>query len=139
MVNAVKNIRVLLLNIQTSGHNVVWQPDTAASRDIWSPKQVAEYEEKTGRLVRLSPSSVKLFAYGGTAPLELKGQFEASLQAGDNSVKTNIIVTQDDSTYPLLSERTARKLGVVSYDHRFMVKKVRESTEIMHAPELKIR
>ena len=98
---------VPLVNVKTSGHNVLWQPDTAASRDIWSQKLLEQYEEMTKSIIRLSPSNIKLYAYGCLKPLKLRGQFNAQLQAGDKTVQTNIIVTDDDSKYPLLSEKTA--------------------------------
>ena len=135
-VNAVRNKKIPLVNVQTSGYNVVWQPDTAASRDIWSPRHVDEYERKTGKPVELRPTNIKLWAYGGTKPLELKGQFEARLKAGESYVDTNIIVTQDDSVHPLISEQTARKLGVVSYDPRFMVNEVKEDEKKVPEPQL---
>ena len=56
-VNTVRNKKIPLVNVQTSGYNVVWQPDTAASRDIWSPRHVDEYERKTGKPVELYPST----------------------------------------------------------------------------------
>ena len=128
-VNVIRENKIPLLNITTAGHEFVWQPDTGASRDIWSQKHVEQYERETGTRVRLEPSRVKLFAYGQDQPLELKGQFEAKLQAGLKTVKTQIIVTNDNSKYPLLSEGTARELGVVSYDRRFMVKMIEEDND----------
>ena len=125
-VNAVRGHKIPLLKIKTSGHNVVWQPDTGASRDIWSAQHVEQYEKDTGVKVRLQPSDVRLFAYGQDQPLTLKGQFEADIEAGDKKVNTQIIVTDNESKYPLLSEETARELGLVSYDQRYMVKSVRE-------------
>ena len=120
--------KVPLVNIDTAGHNIVWQPDTAASRDIWSPEHLKHFEQLTKRTIKLTPSNVKLYAYGGREPLKLKGQFNTQLQVGDKMVQTNIIVTKDSSTYPLLSEQTARKLGVVSYNKRFMVNTVTPMT-----------
>jgi len=125
-VNSVHGNRVPLLNIKTQGYDVVWQPDTGASRDIWSAKHVKQYERDTGTKVQLQPSKVQLFAYGQDKPLRLKGQFEAKVGAGEKSVCTQIIVTDNDSRYPLLSEETARELGVVSYDQRYMVKSIVE-------------
>ena len=63
-VNAVRGHKIPLLKIKTSGYNVVWQPDTGASRDIWSAKHVEQYENDTGVKVHLQPSDVRLFAYG---------------------------------------------------------------------------
>ena len=102
----------------------MWQPDTAASRDIWSPKHLEHFEQLTKRTIKLTPSYIELYAYGGLKPLKLKGQFNTQLRVGDKTVQTNIIVTKDNSTYPLLSEQTARKLGVVSYNEQFMVNTV---------------
>ena len=77
-----------------------------------------------------------MFAYGQDEPLKLKGQVEAKLQAGLKTVQTQIIVTNDNSKYPLLSEGTARELGVVSYDKRFMVRMIKEDDD---AGEKKIK
>ena len=126
-VNAVRQSKVPLLNIKTEGHNFVWQPDTGASRDIWSARHVEQYEMVTGEKVKLQPSKVQLFAYGQSTPLILQGQFSAKVEAGDKAVQTDIVVTENNSKFPLLSEETARALGVVSYNHQFLVNAVNGS------------
>jgi hypothetical protein len=126
-VNALRQKKVPLVNIITQGHNFVWQPDTGASKDIWSSRHVEQYEKATGEKLTLQPSNVQLFAYGQSTPLVLKGQFRAKVQAGEKVVHTCIVVTDNNSKFPLLSEETARALGVVSYDRRFLVNAVKES------------
>jgi len=127
-VNALRENKVPLLNIATDGHNFVWQPDTGASRNIWSPEHLERYEKATGTKVNLKPSNIRLYAYGQEKPLKLRGQFGAHLQAGERSVQTQVIVTESNSKYPLLSEETARELKVVSYDRRYVVKSVQAET-----------
>ena len=137
IVNIVADRKVPLVKVATDGHDVVWQPDTAASRDIWSPKQLREYQKNINKKVDLKESNVKLFAYGGHEPLQLMGQFEATLRAGKKQVKTNIIVTKEDSKHPLLSERTARKLNLISYNAKHMVNKVQLISKINNGANLR--
>ena len=123
IVNIVADRKVPLVKVTTDGHDVVWQPDTAASRDIWSPKQLREYQKNNNQKIDLKESNVKLFAYGGHELLQLMGQFEAILRAGKKKVKTNIIVTKEESKHPLLSEKTARKLNIISYNAKHIANK----------------
>ena len=44
------------------------------------------------------------------------------LKAGDHEIKTEIYVTQESSTYPLLSESFAKSLGLIKYNESFLVK-----------------
>ena len=105
-----------LVEIETSGVKMIWQPDTAASREIMGPRQWRKFCKNSPEACKLDPSTTRLFAYGGDRPLQLKGQFKARLAAGQHSVETIIIVTEDESCYPLLSGKTAEKLGLVSYN-----------------------
>ena len=115
------------MSINKSGHDFVWQPDTGASQDIWSYGHMKRYESETGVNVKLCPSKAQLYAYGAKRPLKLRGQFTAKLRAGGKVVNTQVVVTDEDSKYPLMSEETARALGVVTYDDRFMVQSLKEA------------
>ena len=44
------------------------------------------------------------------------------LKAGHYEIKTQIYVTQESSTYPLLSESSAKSLGLIKYNESFLVK-----------------
>lgn len=105
-----------MVKIKTNGHDVAWQPDTGATRDIMDEWQLREYEIETGEKVTLAPSPIKLFAYGSSRSLDLVGQFEAVSRTGKKSLETTIIVTKEASSYPLLSDTSLRKLGIVQYN-----------------------
>jgi hypothetical protein len=137
VVNVLSGNKVPLVKVNTDGYDVVWQPDTAASRDIWSPKQLREYQKCNNQKIDLKESSVKLFAYGGHEPLQLMGQFEAVLRAGKKQVKTDIIVTKEESKHPLLSENTARKLNIISYNAEHMVNKVHAISKVKNGASLR--
>ena len=127
-VKSLSSRKIPLVRVRTGDHDVIWQPDTAASRDIWSPKQLNEYEVLVNRKVNLRQSSVKLYAYGGHQPLKLRGEFRTTLAAGNKQIESSIIVTEEDSKHPLLSENTARELDLISYNPEYMVNKVGEDT-----------
>ena len=59
---------------------------------------------------------------GSKIPLSVVGCFDAVLKAGDYEIKTEIYVTQESSTYPLLSESSAKSLGLTKYNESFLVK-----------------
>lgn len=121
VVHSVSSRKIPLVRVSTGGVDVVWQPDTAASRDIWSPIQLSQYEKTLNRKMELHQSKVQLYAYGAQQPLKLKGSFKTTLSAGTKTVKTDIIVTEEDSKYPLMSETTARELDLISYNPNYMV------------------
>jgi hypothetical protein len=63
--------RQALVRAKMDGLELTWQPDTGATRDIMDERHLREYEKEVGRKVTLSPSPVKLFAYGSNRSLEL--------------------------------------------------------------------
>ena len=117
-----------LMRVKTNGVDVLWQPDTGATKDIWDEQQLKAYERKSKSKVPLKETKTQLYAYGSTTSLTLLGKFEAKLQAGTSSTTATIYVTKEKSKYPLLSEDTAKRLNLVAYNEEFLVKKVKEAT-----------
>jgi hypothetical protein len=122
--------RPVLVKAKMDGRELTWQPDTGATRDIMNERHLREYEKEVGRKVTLSPYPLKLFAYGSNRSLELVGQFQAVLRAGEKSLETTIIVTKEASSYPLLSENSLRKLGLVQYNEKFLVQQIDEKRDL---------
>ena len=94
-------------------------------------RQLRQYEKERGEKVTLSPSPIKLFAYGSSRSLALVGQFQAVLCAGEKSLETTIIVTKEASSYPLLSETSLRKLGLVQYNQKFLVHQINGKADLV--------
>ncbi|XP_028415679.1 uncharacterized protein K02A2.6-like [Dendronephthya gigantea] len=115
-----------LMRVRTNDQEVLWQPDTGTQKNVWDEKQFRSFEKKTKEPVKLSPTNIKLFAYGGKTPLSVIGSFKAVLAAGDRTVSTEIYVTSEPSAYPLLSEQSAKQLQLVKYNESFLVKQVSE-------------
>ena len=108
--------KVSLMKIQTNGQEVIWQPDTGTQRNVWDESHFRRFQKQCKRVMPLKTTSIKLFAYGSKIPLSVIGCFDAMLKAGDHEIKTEIYVTQKSSTYPLLSESSAKSLGLIKYN-----------------------
>ena len=114
--------KVSLMKIQTNDQEVIWQPDTGTQRNVWDESHFRRFQKQCKRVIPLKTTSIKLFAYGSKIPLSVVGCFDAMLKAGDHEIKTEIYVTQESSTYPLLSESSAKSLGLIKYNESFLVK-----------------
>ena len=99
-------------------------------KNVWNEAHFRSFEKKTRKTVKLSPTNIKLFAYGGKTPLSVIGSFKAVLTAGDRTINTEIYVTSEPSAYPLLSEKSAKQLQLVQYNESFLVKQVSEPGKI---------
>ena len=115
-----------LMRVLTNDQEVLWQPDTGTQKNVWDEAHFRTFEKKTRKTVKLSPTNIKLFAYGGKTPLSVIGSFKAILTAGDRTIDTEIYVTSEPSAYPLLSEQSAKQLELVQYNESFLVKQVSE-------------
>ena len=78
-----------------------------------------------------------MYAYGSHSPLQLKGQFELTLTVGRKSVNTEIIVTEEESKYPLLSEDTATKLDLISYNTKYLVNKIQSADTLKNSQSMR--
>ena len=116
--------KTTLMRVMTNEVEVLWQPDTGATKDIWDEPQLRKYERLSNSKVELQPTNVRLYAYGSKNSLTVLGKFEAKLEAGKYSTLSTIYVTKESSSYPLLSETTSEKLNLVTYNKEFMVKKI---------------
>ena len=94
---------------------------------MFGTKHISAVLKRRLGTVKLSPTNIKLFAYGGKTPLSVIGSFKAVLTAGDRTINTEIYVTSEPSAYPLLSEQSAKQLQLVQYNESFLVKQVSES------------
>ena len=111
-----------LMRIQTDGQQVVWQPDTGTQRNVWDEVQFFTFQQQCKKAIPLQTTDIKLFAYGGKVPLSVVGCFDAVLKAGDCETRAEIYVTKESSTHPLLSELSAKLLGLIKYNESFLVK-----------------
>ena len=111
-----------LMRIQTDGQQVVWQPDTGTQRNVWDEVQFRMFQQQCKKAIPLQTTDIKLFAYGSKVPLSVVGCFDAVLKAGDCETRAEIYVTKESSTHPLLSELSAKLLGLIKYNESFLVK-----------------
>ena len=114
------------MRVLTNDQEVLWQPDTGTQKNVWDEAHFRSFEKKTRKTVKLSPTNIKLFAYGGKTPLSVIGSFKAVLTAGGRTINTEIYVTSEPSAYPLLSEQSAKQLQLVQYNESFLVKQISE-------------
>lgn len=70
-----------LMRVHTNGQEVLWQPDTGTQRDVWDERQFHSFKKKARETVQLSPTNIRLFAYGGKASLSVIGSFKTSLNS----------------------------------------------------------
>ena len=63
---------------------------------------------------KLSPTCVKVYAYGNNEPLPLLGAFQAQITHQDSATTAKVYVTTKGSRM-LLSCNTAEELGVVMF------------------------
>ena len=115
-----------LMRVLANDQEVLWQPDTGTQKNVWDKAHFRSFENKTRKTVKLSPTNIKLFAYGSKRPLSVISSFKAVLTAGDQTINTNIYVTSEPSAYPLLSKQSAKQLQLVQYKESFLVKQVSE-------------
>ena len=125
--------KTTLMRVMTNDVEVLWQPDTGATKDIWDEIQLKNYERSSKSKVNLQPTNVRLYAYGSKKSLTVLGKFEAKLKAGEYSTLATIYVTKESSSYPLLSETTSERLNLVKYNEEFMVKKIGGTPEKFNA------
>jgi hypothetical protein len=62
-----------LMRVRTNDQEVLWQSDTGTQKDVWDEAHFRSFEEKTRGEVKLTPTNIKLFAYGGKTPLVVIG------------------------------------------------------------------
>ena len=94
-----------LMRVRPNDQEVLWQPDT--QKNVWDEAHFRSFEKKTRKTVKLSPTNIKLFAYGGKTPLSVIGSFKAVyIDSGgsDDKHRDTVYVTSEPSAYPLLSE-----------------------------------
>ena len=116
------NKQQIMVQVKVDGVPLSWQPDTGATGDIFDERQFKQYEGMLGRKIKLEQSQAKLYAYGSNKSLEILGEFKATLRAGKNSIESNIIVTKEKSSYPLLSESSLEALGLITYNKEFVTR-----------------
>ena len=126
-----------LMIVRTNDQEVLWQPDTGTQKDVWDGAHFCSFEKKTRKTVKLSPTNIKLFAYGDKTPLSVIGSFKAVLTAGDRTINTEIYVTSEPSAYPLLSEQSAKQLQLVQYNENLLVKQVSEPCKKVQATAIR--
>ena len=117
------------MRVLTNDQEVLWQPDTGTQKNVWDEAHFRSFEKKAWKTVKLLPTNIKLFAYGGKTPLSVVGSFKAVLTAGDRTINIEIYVTSEPSAYPLLSEQSAKQLQLVQYNESFLVKQVSEPSK----------
>ena len=83
--------------------------DTGCSKDIIDESSYTQLAEK----VKLEKTKVKLYPYGGSTPLPLKGKFTANIQANGYVSASEIYVVKG-SVGNLLSLSTAQALHLIS-------------------------
>ena len=115
-----------LMRVLTNDQDILWQPDTGTQRNVWDKAHFRSFEKKTRKTVKLSPTNIKLFAYGGKTLLSVIGSFKAVLTAGNRTINTEIYVTSEPSAYPLLCEQSAKQLQLVQYNESFLAKQISE-------------
>ena len=78
------------IRVRTNGQKVLWQPDTVTQKNVWDEAHFRSFEKKIQETVKLSPTNIKLFAYGGKTPLSVIGSLKPVLTAGDRTTNTEI-------------------------------------------------
>ena len=127
------NKKSAMFCVKVDGFSQEWKPDTVAARNIMDEEHFLSFENKLGRKIKLSPSSIKLFAFGNRQNLNIIGKFNAVLRAGVRSVYSTIFVTKERYQYPLLCEDSLYKLGLISFNKKFItyqMKRTRRSVVI---------
>ena len=122
------------MRIQTNGQEVIWQPDTGTQGNVWDENHFRKFQKLCKKVTPLKTTSIKLFAYGGKIPLPVVGCFDAVSKAGDFEIKTEIYLTQESSTCPLLSESSAESLGLIKYNESFLVKHLINDQKSLNDP-----
>ena len=125
-IERVNKIRTLM-KVVTKGVTTKWQPDTGTDRDLMDEPNMLALQKRLKKRIKLRPSNISLYAYGSNTKLDILGCFEATLKAGDKEIQSTIYVTKEKSPHPLLSEQSAKALGLVAYNEKFRVKKVEET------------
>ena len=127
-----------LLQVKTNGVSYTWNPDTGAAKDVMDLQQFDNYQRKIGHEVELCPSSKKLYTIGSNKSLNVVGKFRAVLRAGNKSTDSTICVTNEHCPYPLLSESSLLKLGLITYNRNFMTRTSRNKRKASGASRLQV-
>ena len=114
-IERVNKIRTLM-KVVTKGVTTKWQPDTGTDRDLMDEPNMLALQKRLKKRIKLRPSNISLYAYGSNTKLDILGCFEATLKAGDKEIQSTIYVTREKSPHPLLSEQSAKALGLVAYN-----------------------
>ena len=125
------NKKSAMFCVKVDGVSQEWKPDTGAARDIMDEEHLLSFEHKLGRKIKLSPSSIKLFAFGNRQNLNIIGKFNAVLRAGVRSVYSTIFVTKERYQYPLLSEDSLYKPGLISFNKKFITYQMKRTRKLM--------
>ena len=124
-----------LLQAETNRVAYTWNPDTGAAKDVMDFQHFDNYQRKIGHKVELSPSSKKLYTIGSNNSLNIVGKFTAVLRAGNKSTDSTIYVTNEHYPYPLLSESSLFKLGLITYNRNFMTRTSRTNAKPVAHPD----
>ena len=62
-----------LMRVRTNDQEVLWQPDTGTQKNVWDEAHFRSFEKNTRKTIKLLPTNIKLFAYGGKKPLLVMG------------------------------------------------------------------
>ena len=62
-----------LMRVRTNDQEVLWQPDTGTQKNVWDEAYFRSFEKNTRKTIKLLPTNIKLFAYGGKKPLLVMG------------------------------------------------------------------
>ena len=92
------------------GEMVQFMLDTGACKNIVDLQTYCSIKHH----VKLQKTSVKLFSYGNNNQLDVLGKFEACVKCSGREVRSEFFVF-NGSAKCLLSSRTARDLGLLSY------------------------
>ena len=117
--------------ITIDGKSVKFVIDTGASVNI--------IDRNTWRNIgtELQNSKARLLPYGSDAPLELLGQFQATLQLNDNIVQSKVYVINKEDSGCLLGKDSALKLQIVQLEEKIEVVNhvSKEIEDILHVNE----
>ena len=98
------------VNVDIAGISVNMMIDSGASVNVIDANTF-QHLAKHG--ITLKKSDIRLFTYGASSPLKVKGTFSAKLKANNQEILAKFVVVQEKHAGSLLSRDTAIDLGLL--------------------------
>lgn len=73
-----KGQSITLMKINTNGVEMLWHPDTGATKNIWDEKQFKRLQKDSNNPA-LEKTNARLYAYGSKKSLQVMGKFSETL------------------------------------------------------------